>query len=164
MSGAAFTILDFHRMSAIELDTLVSHATTLRCAAEAGTHRAPLHGRNLGLMSSTTTSDAAERFHHAATALGAKVSRIEPRLTPWSSSTELRQTARLLGRLYDGVECQGMAAALVREMSEHAGVPFFEGIAAHDHPTASLAERVGGRSAEENRRFVVQAILLEALI
>lgn len=151
-------------MAACDLDALLAHAMALRCAAEAGAPPSLLRGRNLGLMCAAQDGADAALFRRAATELGAKVAQIEPRLTLWSPRIEMRQTARVLGRLYDAIECQGIAPALVRQLSEEAGVPFFDGIAAGGHETAVLAERLGGTaSIQDNRRFVVQAILLEAI-
>jgi len=155
----------FERMSTSDMDALLAQADLLRCAAEVGSRvDTPLRGRNVGLMCESGDSAAANLFRRAALELGAHVTQLPPRLTAWSSVVEIRQTARILGRLYDGVECQGIPAALVSQMNAYAGVPFFDGIADAGHPTAVLAARVGGcASPEENRRFVVQAILLAAI-
>ena len=81
-----------------------------------------------------------------------------------STALEVQHTARMLGRLYDAVECQGMASALVQQVGDEAGVPVFDGIATHDHPTARLAEQLeGGASSADNRRFVLQAVLLSTI-
>ncbi len=158
-------IPSFEHMSTFDVDALLARANLLRCAADVGSWvDTPLRGRNIGLMCESGDSTAATLFRRAAVELGAHVTQLPPSLTAWSSIVEIRQTARILGRLYDGVECQGIPAALVRQMNAYAGVPFFDGIADVGHPTAMLAGRVGGRgSPEENRRFVVQAILIGAI-
>ncbi len=81
------------------------------------------------------------------------------------TAQEVHHTARVLGRLYDAVECQGMASILVQQVGVDAAVPVFDDLASADHPTARLAELVGGdASPAENRRFVLQAVLLSAVL
>jgi ornithine carbamoyltransferase len=73
----------------------------------------------------------------------------------------VRHTARILGRLYDAVECQGMAPELVRRVSREAAIPIYGGIACATHPTAALANQLDPQSLPaDNRRFVLQALLL----
>ena len=75
------------------------------------------------------------------------------------------QTARMLGRLYDAVECQGMAADLVHRLGADAGVPVYDAIASQRHPTAKLDGLLGGDSpALDKRRFVLQAVLLSTVV
>jgi ornithine carbamoyltransferase len=70
----------------------------------------------------------------------------------------------MLGKLYDAVECQGMAPTLVRQVRDGAGVPVYDGIASPRHPTAQLAHQLGGDTSDaDNRRFVLQAVLLNSL-
>jgi ornithine carbamoyltransferase len=70
----------------------------------------------------------------------------------------------MLGRLYDAVECQGLPADLVRQVGDEAGVPVYDGVASKRHPTASLAESLGGtRSLAENRQLVLQAALVSSI-
>ena len=74
------------------------------------------------------------------------------------------ETARVLGRLYDGIECQGLAPELVRQLGRDAGVPVFDGLAAAHHPTAHLAQRLAGTgSLAKKRQLIVQAVLLSTL-
>lgn len=143
---------------------VLAAAGVLCGAARAGAPRQLLLGKNLGLLSDAADGVEAQLFRLAATELGAKVAQIRPGLTLQSERAELLRTARLLGRLYDGVECQGLAPALVRQMARDAGVPFFDGIATCGHPSVRLAEQLDGAvPLDERRRYVVQAILLEAL-
>jgi ornithine carbamoyltransferase len=100
----------------------------------------------------------------AASELGAHVSRIRPSLSELSTPGEVQHAARLLGRLYDAVECLGMEPALVRQVGDGAGVPVYDGLASARHPTARIAGLLGGDASEaDNRRFVVQAVLLGSL-
>ena len=163
------SVLAFERMSAHETSVVLDSARTLQRAARYGRTPAlqtpplpqtPLRGKNLGLLSEADDGDAA-LFRQAATELGAHVAQIRPSLSGLSTPQEVQHTARMLGRLYDAVECQGMAAALVQQVGVAAGVPVYDGIAGQGHPTARLAALLGGdSSAVDNRRFVLQAVLL----
>ncbi|WP_280156042.1 ornithine carbamoyltransferase [Piscinibacter sp. XHJ-5] len=143
---------------------LLAQARALQRAAQSGTTQPLLKGKNLGLLCETADAADAVLFQRAAAELGAHVSHIRPSLSEASTAHEVAHTARMLGRLYDAVECQGMPPALVTRMGEAAGVPVYGGIATAGHPTARLAEQLeGGLRADDNRRFVLQAFLLSTL-
>jgi ornithine carbamoyltransferase len=122
-----------------------------------------LRGKNLGLVCDSETGADAILFREAAAALGASVSHIRPELAPPGGATgngPLR-AARVLGRLYDGIECQGLVPALVRQLARAAGVPVFDGLATAAHPSARLAQELPGDDPlETKRRLIVQAMLL----
>ena len=118
-------------------------ARALQRAAQAGTTQPLLRGKNLGLLCEVDDDADAALFRRAAVELGAHVAHIRPRLSELSTPEEVQHTARMLGRLYDAVECQGMAPALVQQVGNDAGVPVYDGIASQDHPTAQLAESLG---------------------
>lgn len=143
---------------------VLDNARAVQRAAEAGDLGALLRGRKLGLLCEAKDHDDAVLFCRAATALGAHVAHIRPGLTELSTPQEVHHTARLLGRLYDAVECQGMSAALVHQMGIDAGVPVFGGLASQTHPTARLAELVTGDAPPLDKRcIVVQAVLLSTI-
>lgn len=151
-------------MSPHELNIVLTSARTLQRAARAGMTQPLLRGKNLGLLCETDDDDAV-LFRRAASELGAHVAHIRPSLSDSSTPEEVQHTARMLGRLYDGVECQGVAPSLVRQISDEAGVPVYDGIASPRHPTAKLAEQLSGdTSPADNRRFVLQAVLLSTLV
>ncbi|RZL90514.1 MAG: hypothetical protein EOP76_15510 [Variovorax sp.] len=103
-------------------------------------------------------------FRGAAEALGARVAVMRSGLSVASTVQEVQDTARVLGRLYDAVECQGLDPALVACIGLHANIPVFDGVAAKDHPVDQLAELLGdGTPLADNRRFLLQALLLEAI-
>ena len=159
-----------------DLSIVLDHARALQLATQAGDFRASLRGRKLGLMckldgngenesasASASATDAA-LFRRAAVELGAHVAHIWPSLTELSTPQEVQHTARMLGRLYDAVECQGMAPDLVHQMGIDAGVPIYDGIASQHHPTAQLDGLLGGDSSPlDKRRFVLQAVLLSTV-
>ena len=158
------SLFGFEPMSRDETSTLLAHARSLQRAAQLGATLPMLKGKNLGLLCEAADSADAALFRRAAIELGAHVAHIRPSLSELSTPQEVERTARLLGRLYDAVECQGMAPGLVRQVGDGAGVSIYDGIATADHPTAELAQQLeGGAAAGDNRRFVLQALLLHTI-
>ena len=171
--------LAFEPIAPRDVAFVLDNARALQLAAQVGDVRALLRGRKFGLMceidsdsdsdsdnnnDSASASDAA-LFRRAAVELGAHVSHIRPSLTEMSTPQEVLHTARMLGRLYDAVECQGMAANLVHRLDADAGVPVYDAIASQRHPTAKLDGMLGGDSpALDKRRFVLQAVLLSTVV
>jgi ornithine carbamoyltransferase len=148
-------------------DALVERARVLRSAAESGSTQPWLRGKRYGLLCGTEelAGDAAALLDRAAVELGAQVAHIRPHLTEHSAAREVQQTARMLGRLYDAVICEGIAPAVVQQLGAEAGVPVFDHIWSPSHPIAQAAEMLGSvPSPEDNRRFVLQAFLLEASV
>ena len=160
--------LAFDPIAPRDVAVVLNNARALQLAAQAGDLRALLRGRKFGLMceiddDSDSASDAA-LFRRAAVELGAHVAHIRPSLTELSTVLEVLHTARMLGRLYDAVECQGMAADLVHRLGAEAGVPVYDAIASQRHPTAKLEALLDGDSpAFDKRRFVLQAVLLSTV-
>ena len=143
---------------------VLDHARSLQRAAAAGDLPASLRGRKLGLLSEADDSGDAALFRRAAVELGAQVAHIRPSVTELSTLPDVRRTAYILGRLYDAVECQGMAPDLVLQIGVHASVPIYDGVASQKHPTAKLADLlVGDALYLDKRRFVLQAVLLSTI-
>ncbi len=70
----------------------------------------------------------------------------------------------MLGRLYDGIECQGLTPALVDAVGRAAGVPVYDGLASAGHPTAHLASMLGEEDAPGKlRQLMLQTVLLSTL-
>ena len=165
--------LAFEPIAPRDVAFVLDNARTLQLAAQVGDARALLRGRKFALMcemdndsdnDNDSASDAA-LFRRAAVELGAHVAHIRPSLTELSTPQEVLRTARMLGRLYDAVECQGMAADLVHRLGADAGVPVYDAIASQGHPTAKLDSMLGGDSpALDKRRFVLQAVLLSTVV
>jgi len=149
-----------------EIAALLENARALQLAADSGAAIQPLlRGKKFGLLCGTdeATSDAAALFDRAAGELGARVARIRPRLTEQSTALDVQQTAHLLRRLYDAVVCEGMAPVLVQRLSLEVGVPVYDRITSTNHLITQLAARLGpAGSIDNNRRFVLQALLLRA--
>lgn len=100
-------------------------------------------------------TEEARRFRSAATALGARVAWMRPSLSGDSSPELIRSTSRVLGKLYDAIECQGSDAGVLEQMRNAAGIPVFDRLAAGD------ASQVQTDGAE--RQLLLQAHLLQAV-
>ena len=147
-----------------DVKAVLRHARCLQRAAEAGDIQLVLRGKNLALMCEAHDQKDAALFRSAAVQLGAHVSHIRPSVASLTTPQAIQNTARMLGRLYDAMECQGMTSALVRQVGRDACMPVYDGIASRDHPIARLAMRLATSSSlADRRRFVLQAVLLHTM-
>lgn len=152
------------RHSQEEPQALLARAKALR--HESLLRQRPLLGKRLGLMSASPDSADALLFQEAAHALGAHVAQIR---APTDSLDEghnhLRDIGRLLGRLYDAVECQGLGEEQVRDLAAVATIPVYAGLACHGNTLFQLA-KAWRTSAPliQRRRWLVQAALLTTLM
>jgi len=154
----------FDKLSSPDAEELLTTARMLKRAAAEGRTQPLLRGKHFGLLGDSADSAEAEMFRRAVVELGAQLTHIPPPFSDASPTADVQQCARVLGRLYDVVECQGIAPTLVLRIAGDAGVPVFDGIAGARHPTAHLAADLGGNGAPgDNRRFVLQAVLLSTL-
>ena len=156
----------FAELSPHDVAALLAYARMLLQAAQQGTVQPLLRAKNLGLLceADDTGHDDAALFRRAAVELGAHVAHIRPSLSEHSSVQELQYTARMLGRLYDAVECQRIPADLVQRLREHVDVPVYDGLASPDNPTAKVADLLDAATPPaDRRRIVVQAVLLSTV-
>ena len=152
-------------LSPADEQALLEQARGLQRAASAGRSQPLLRGKNLGLLCADDTQPQALLFRQAASELGAHVAHIGMSLTEHSGAQEIAHTARMLGRLYDAVECQGLPAALVRQMSDSAGIAVYDSLAGNDRLISRLAAQLDGHAgASDKRRFVLQALLLHTIV
>lgn len=127
-------------LSPTEIRDVLDAARRLRLAGSAGQAGSPLRGRNLALLHEAPPDPAADGLRSAAVGLGAQVSHLRPadaRITPAGADAA---TLRMLGRLYDAIDCEAMPPALVADVAREAGVPVFNGLGDTRHPTRVLAE------------------------
>lgn len=143
---------------------LFEQAVALRRAFAEGSPLPLLRGRNLGLLCPDANTPAARLFREAAGALGAQVAHIRADAYAIGVDMELASAARVLGRLYDTVECQGLAPGVAQQLAALTGSVVCDGLAVDGGAMDRLARRLGG-SAErtDNRRFALQALLLRRL-
>ena len=79
-------------------------------------------------------------FEVAAHDQGAKVTYIDPNSSQIGHKESMKDTARVLGRMYDGIEYRGFKQSIVQELADYAGVPVFNGLTDEFHPTQMLAD------------------------
>jgi len=152
------------RLSPDDLELVLANARLLEGTASPIERQSLLRGKNLALICAAADDADALRFQQAALDLGAHLAHIRPDLSEPSSSAVFKHTARMLGRLYQAVECQGVPPAIVAEVGREAGIPVYDGLASSAHPLASLARFLdGGEEDERNRCLIVQAVLVSTV-
>ena len=140
---------------------LLAQARTLQRNADAARVQPLLRGKNFGLLCADASAARARLFMQAAGELGAHVAHIGMSLCERSSAHEVAHTARLLGRLYDAVECHGLSAALVQRMADAAGIAVYDALGPNESLLSALAMQLGSPAElSRNRRFALQALLL----
>ncbi|MBS0435205.1 MAG: hypothetical protein JSR75_09995 [Proteobacteria bacterium] len=127
-------------LSPADIRDVLDTARRLRLAARDGQAGAPLRGRNLALLNDAAPDDGADGLRSAALGLGAQVSHLRPSDSRLLTDNPDPATVRLLGRLYDAIDCEAMPPALVADVAREAGVPVFNGLGGSCHPTRVLAE------------------------
>lgn len=144
---------------------LLDQARVLQRAAAEGRVQPLLRGKHLCLLCGDDSLPPARLFRQAAAELGGKVALIGISLNVHSDAQEVEHTARVLGRLYDAVECQGLDSTLVLQMARVAGIPVYDALAAKDPRTFVIAELLAksGVDSEAARRFALQALLLQTI-
>ena len=146
-----------------EEQALLARAKALR--RDSSQQHRPLLGKRLGLMSAAPESEDAHLFRQAAQELGAHVALIPaPTAHLEGQADPLPGVGRLLGRLYDAVECQGLSDAVVRDLAAVARIPMYAGLAGREHTVFQLARAWRPPSPLiHRRRWLIQATLLATL-
>ncbi len=134
-------LLDF---SPKEISFLLDLSKDLKKAKYSGTEQPRLKGKNIVLIFEKTSTRTRCAFETAALDQGAHVTYLEPTGSQMGHKESVRDTARVLGRMYDGIEYRGFGQAIVEELAKYAGVPVWNGLTNEFHPTQALAERSSG--------------------
>ncbi|MFJ9114059.1 ornithine carbamoyltransferase [Streptomyces sp. NPDC102394] len=129
--------LDF---TAEEFLGLVGLAAELKAAKKAGAETRYLTGRNIALIFEKTSTRTRCAFEVAAADQGASTTHLDPSGSQIGHKESVRDTARVLGRMYDGIEYRGDSQQKVEELAAHAGVPVYNGLTDDWHPTQMLAD------------------------
>ncbi|MFI5619357.1 ornithine carbamoyltransferase [Streptomyces sp. NPDC051567] len=129
--------LDF---TAAEFRGLVELAAALKAARRAGTEQPLLQGRNIALIFEKTSTRTRCAFEVAAADQGARTTYLDPSGSQMGHKESVKDTARVLGRMFDGIEYRGDSQAAVEELAAHSGVPVFNGLTDDWHPTQMLAD------------------------
>lgn len=123
-----------------EIDFLLQLSADLKAAKYAGTEVQRLKGRQIALIFEKDSTRTRCAFEVAAYDQGAHVTYIGPNGSHIGVKESIRDTARVLGRMYDGIEYRGFAQATVEELARYAGVPVWNGMTNEAHPTQVLAD------------------------
>ncbi len=133
---------------------LLDLAAELKHAKYAGTERPRLEGKNIALIFEKTSTRTRCAFEVAAFDQGARVTFLDPASSQMGHKESIEDTARVLGRMYDGIEYRGSGHERVETLAEYAGVPVWNGLTDDWHPTQTLCdlmtmrEHAGKRDAE----------------
>lgn len=123
-----------------EVQFLLDLSADLKKAKYSGTEQPKLQGKNIALIFEKASTRTRCAFEVAAFDQGAQVSYIGPSGSQIGHKESMKDTARVLGRMYDGIEYRGFGQTIVEELAEHAGVPVWNGLTDEFHPTQILAD------------------------
>ncbi|WP_424211310.1 ornithine carbamoyltransferase [Streptomyces sp. BI20] len=129
--------LDF---TAAEFRALVEFAAELKAAKKAGTEERRLTGRNIALIFEKTSTRTRCAFEVAAADQGAHTTYLDPSGSQMGHKESVEDTAKVLGRMFDGIEYRGDSQDTVETLAAHAGVPVWNGLTDEWHPTQMLAD------------------------
>ncbi|WP_315707849.1 ornithine carbamoyltransferase [Brenneria uluponensis] len=130
-------LLDF---TTEEIQFLINLAIDLKKAKYSGTEQPKLTGKNIALIFEKTSTRTRCAFEVAAFDQGARVTYLGPSGSQIGHKESMKDTARVLGRMYDGIEYRGFGQAIVEELARFAGVPVWNGLTDEFHPTQILAD------------------------
>ena len=141
----AFNLKNRHLLSLVhhterEINYLLDLSRDLKRAKYDGTEQPKLKGKNIALIFEKTSTRTRCAFEVAAYDQGAKVTYIGPGSSQIGHKESMKDTARVLGRMYDAIEYRGFSQKIVEELAEYAGVPVFNGLTDEFHPTQMLAD------------------------
>lgn len=130
-------LLDFKKE---ELTFLLDLSKNLKAAKYGGYEEQKLKGKNIALIFEKTSTRTRCAFEVAAFDQGANVTYLGPSGSQIGHKESMKDTARVLGRMYDGIEYRGFGQSIVEELGKYAGVPVWNGLTDEFHPTQVLAD------------------------
>jgi ornithine carbamoyltransferase len=149
--------------SPAEIGFLLKLSADLKAAKYAGTERQLLKGREIALIFEKDSTRTRVGFEVAAHDQGAHVTYLGPSGSHIGHKESVRDTARVLGRVYDAIEYRGFGQEIVEELARHAGVPVYNGLTDQFHPTQVLADFLTMQEhAEKPLRKIAFAFLGDA--
>lgn len=138
LSGRSFLkLLDF---STEEIQYLLELSKDFKRLKRAGTPHKYLTGKNIVLLFEKTSTRTRCSFEVAGNDLGMGVTYLDPGSSQMGKKESLEDTARVLGRMYDGIEYRGFDQQVVEDLARYAGVPVWNGLTTQFHPTQMLAD------------------------
>lgn len=138
LKGRSFlTLMDF---SPVEIRYLLDLAKDLKYKKRAGINNQLLKGKSIVLLFEKTSTRTRCAFEVAAMEEGAGVTFLDSKSSQMGKKETMEDTAKVLGRFYDGIEYRGYEQSVVEGLAKHAGVPVWNGLTDADHPTQILAD------------------------
>ena len=138
LKGKSFLkLLDF---TPAEIDYLINLAIDLKAKKKAGIPHKLCEGKSIALIFEKTSTRTRCAFEVAAADLGMHPTYLDPTGSQIGKKESIADTARVLGRMYDGIEYRGFGQNIVEELSSYAGVPVWNGLTNEFHPTQILAD------------------------
>jgi len=123
-----------------EINFLIDLSEDLKKAKYAGTEEQRMKGKNIALIFEKSSTRTRCAFEVAALDQGAHVTYLGPSGSQIGTKETMKDTARVLGRMYDGIEYRGFGQDVVEELGKFAGVPVWNGLTTEFHPTQILAD------------------------
>lgn len=123
-----------------ELKYLLNLAAELKAAKKSGSEKQRLRGKNIALIFEKASTRTRCAFEVAAYDQGAHTTYLGPEGTQIGKKESMKDTARVLGRMYDAIEYRGKKQSVVEELARYAGVPVYNGLTDEFHPTQLLAD------------------------
>ena len=123
-----------------EITYLIDLAAELKAKKKQGILHDTLRGRNVALIFEKSSTRTRCSFEVAAYDLGMHATFLDPSASQIGKKESIADTARVLGRIYDGIEYRGFEQTIVEELAEYAGVPVWNGLTNEFHPTQMLAD------------------------
>lgn len=130
-----------------EIRYLISLAKQFKALKLAGTPHKYLEGKNIVLLFEKTSTRTRCSFEVAGHDLGLGVTYLDPGSSQMGKKESIEDTARVLGRMFDGIEYRGYGQEIVENLAAHAGVPVWNGLTNEFHPTQMIADML---TLEEN--------------
>ncbi len=134
------SLLSLMHHSQRELRYLLDLSRDLKRAKYTGTEQQHLKRKNIALIFEKTSTRTRCAFEVAAYDQGASVTYIDPSSSQIGHKESMKDTARVLGRMFDAIEYRGYGQEIVEELAQYAGVPVFNGLTAEFHPTQMIAD------------------------
>ena len=153
LSGRDFLrLLDF---TTEEIEYLLKLSREFKNLKLTGTPHRYLEGKNIVLLFQKTSTRTRCAFEVGAMDLGMGVTYLDPGSSQMGKKESIEDTARVLGRFYDGIEFRGFAQTDVEDLAENAGVPVWNGLTTEWHPTQMLADIL---TVQENFNYDIKGL------
>ncbi len=130
-------LLDF---TPAEIEYLIDLSANFKDMKRAGVPHRYLEGKNIVLLFEKTSTRTRCSFEVAGMDLGMGVTYLDPGSSQMGKKESIEDTARVLGRMYDGIEYRGFAQEIVEDLAANAGVPVWNGLTTEFHPTQMIAD------------------------